>query len=229
MQNEVVNFDEWRTQRINLLKKEKAFTKLRDELSEKRRALPWVRLDKPYIFHTSEGVKSLADLFGDNRQLVVYHFMFGPDNQNPCKMCSFWADNFEGLSAHLNQRDTTFMAISRGQLEKLEAVKQRMGWTFEWISSFKSDFNTDFQVTLIGGETNEYNYKKFELDKDVERPGISVFYKDENGTVYHTYSCYGRELETFNTVYRYLDIVPKGRDEAGLPFTMAWVDYHDRY
>ncbi len=229
MENKVVSPGEWRAQRIELLKKEKEFSKLRDELSHERRALPWVKLDKPYRFTTSEGEKSLAELFGSNSQLVVYHFMFGPQSENPCKMCSFWADNFDGLSGHLHQRDTTFLAISRGQLEKLQAFKQRMGWTFEWVSSMNSDFNTDFHVTLPGGQTNEYNYKKFEMEKDVERPGISVFYKNENDTVYHTYSCYGRELETFNTVYRYLDIVPKGRDEAELPFSMAWVDYHDQY
>lgn len=229
MKNEVVSAGEWRAQRIKLLEKEKEFTKLRDELSEKRRALPWVRVENPYSFQTSAGEKTLAELFGDNNQLVVYHFMFSPENQHPCKMCSFWADNFEGLSSHLNQRDTTFIAISRGQLEKLEAFKQRMNWTFEWVSSNGSDFNTDFQVSLKGGDINEYNYKEIEFEKDVERPGISVFYRDEDGTVHHTYSCYGRELETFNTVYRYLDIVPKGRDEAGLPFTMAWVDYHDNY
>jgi predicted dithiol-disulfide oxidoreductase (DUF899 family) len=203
---------------------------LRDRLSQKRRDLPWVRVDKPYVFQGPNGQETLPQLFDGRSQLVVYHFMYGPDSDTPCKSCSFWADNFERNVVHLKHRDVTLIAVSRAPLDRLEAFKRRMGWTFKWVSSAGSDFNFDYQASfrpedLAKGEAY-YNYatRKTSLS---ELPGISVFCKDASDTVFHTYSCYARGLDMMNAAYHYLDLVPKGRDEGG--HGMAWLRYRDSY
>jgi len=230
MNNKTVTKEEWKKERIALLKKEKEFTKLRDELTVERLSLPRVRIEEEYIFGTISGKKSLKELFGKHSQLIVYHFMFGPhDGEQGCKSCSFLADNFERSIIHLNQRDTNMVCISRAEPERLEAFKKRMDWTFEWVSSMNNQFNFDFNVTSKAGETGEYNYKEIKTDKENELPGLSVFYKDEEGNIFHTYSCYARELETFLSAYRFLDVVPKGRDEGDLNYGMEWVKHHDKY
>jgi predicted dithiol-disulfide oxidoreductase (DUF899 family) len=228
----VVAKSEWVEARKRLLAKEKEFTRLRDQLSAERRALPWMRIDKDYTFEGSNGRETLAQLFGDRSQLVVYHFMFAPEWDVGCKSCSFWADNFNGITAHLPQRDVAFAAISRAPLAKLQAFAQRLGWTFKWVSSQGTDFNYDFEVSfkpeaLACGEAT-YNFAKLQ-NANSDLPGISVFAKDESGTVFRTYSTYGRGLDMMNTAYHYLDLVPKGRDETGLPFTQTWVKLRDLY
>ena len=231
-QHPVVSREEWIEARTRFLAKEKEFTRLRDELSEERRVLPWVRVDKKYAFEGPAGRETLADLFGGRHQLIVYHFMFDPSWEAGCKSCSFWADNYNGIIAHLNQRDVTHVAVSRAPLAKLEAFRQRMGWTFKWVSSHESDFNFDYQVSfrpedLAKGEV-VYNYAKRKSSM-TELPGLSVFYKDDAGQIFHTYSCYARGLDLLNSAYNHLDLVPKGRDEADLPFSMSWVRLHDIY
>ena len=228
----VVTRQEWTAARQALLAKEKEFTRLRDELSRERRALPWMRIEKSYAFETPAGRKSLTELFDGRRQLVVYHFMFAPDWQVPCKSCSFWADNFNGIVSHLHQRDVTMLAISRAPLAKLEAFKQRIGWSFPWISSDDGDFNFDLGVSfrpqdLAAGEV-DYNFRRLKTSMS-DLPGISVFYRDDDGTVFRTYSCYSRGVDMMNTAYHYLDLTPKGRDEDGLPRNQAWVRFHDEY
>ncbi|HUN45517.1 MAG TPA: thioredoxin family protein [Stellaceae bacterium] len=227
----VVTAEKWIAARRELLAKEKEFTRLRDELSRERRALPWMRMEKSYVFDTPAGRKSLAELFDGRRQLVVYHFMFAPDWQVPCKSCSFWADNFNGVLAHLNQRDVSMIAISRAPLAKIAAFKQRMGWTFPWVSSDDSDFNFDLAVSFRRAEVAagkaDYNFSPTQTTMS-DLPGISVFYRDEDGAIFRTYSCYARGLDMMNVAYHYLDLVPKGRDEDG-PHKMAWVRFHDEY
>ncbi len=230
MDNKIVSREDWLEARKSLQEKEKEFTRRRDELSEMKRSLPWLRIDKEYEFQSEEGKKTLKDLFGGRSQLIVYHFMFGPDwGDEGCKSCSFWADQYEQLIPHLNQRDVNLVSVSRGPLEKLMPFKQKMEWTFEWVSSFENDFNFDFDVTMKANQTSNYNYEEVMKEKEIEMPGISVFFKDDDGEIFHTYSCFARELETFNTVYRYLDIVPKGRDEDDLPYGMAWVKHRYKY
>jgi predicted dithiol-disulfide oxidoreductase (DUF899 family) len=228
--NKVVSQEAWLAARRELLRDEKEFTRLRDRLSQKRRDLPWVRVDKPYVFEGPNGQETLPQLFDGRSQLVVYHFMYGPDSDTPCKSCSFWADNFERNVVHLKHRDVTLIAVSRAPLDRLEAFKRRMGWTFKWVSSAGSDFNFDYQASfkpddLAKGEAY-YNYatRKTSLS---ELPGISVFCKDASDTVFHTYSCYARGLDMMNAAYHYLDLVPKGRDEGG--HGMAWLRYRDSY
>ena len=229
MKNQVVSKDEWVRKRKDLLAKEKAFDKQRDQLSALRRELPWSLVDENYEFDSTNGPKTLADLFGNSSQLIVYHFMFGPDWEEGCKSCSFWADNFENTVVHLKQRDTNFVAISRSDLEKLQKFKDRMGWSFEWVSSVKNNFNMDFQVSFLPDQNERtYNYQETQT-KAEELPGISVFYKDEEGAVYHTYSTYARGLDMLNGTYHFLDIVPKGRDEEKLPYAQAWVKLRDQY
>jgi len=228
----VVSHEAWLAARQALLAKEKAFTRERDALSAERRALPWERVEKPYVFDTPAGETTLGGLFGDRSQLVVYHFMFGADWEDPCKSCSFWADNFNGITEHLKHRDTTMLAISSAPLERLEAMKRRMGWTFPWVSSGRCAFNRDFHVAfsqeeLAAGEVG-YNYRPQKL-RMTEMPGISVFHRDPDGTVFHTYSCYARGLDMMNGAYHYLDLTPKGRDEDGFSHKMSWVRMHDRY
>jgi predicted dithiol-disulfide oxidoreductase (DUF899 family) len=230
--HKVVSKNEWIAARKKLLAKEKEFTRLRDQLSEQRHALPWERVEKDYVFEGPKGRESLAQLFEGRSQLIVYHFMFAPDAEVPCKSCSFWADNFNGIIAHLNQRDVTFVTVSRAPLPKLQAFAKRLGWSFKWLSSDDGDFNYDYGVSFRPGDARKgrasYNYEPTDTTMS-DLPGISVFFKDEEGQVFHTYSCYARGLDMLNTAYHYLDLVPKGRDEAGLPDTMAWVKFRDRY
>ena len=228
----VVSKAEWLAARKQLLEKEKELTKLRDALSRERRELPWVKLDKEYVFDSPDGKKTLAALFDGRSQLIVYHFMFGPEWKEGCPSCSFNMDHTDGALPHLAQRDVTFLAVSRAPLPKIEEFKRRMGWRFPWVSSFGSGFNRDFHVLftpeeLAQGEV-DYNYGKNKFPAE-EAPGYSVFYKDKNGDVFHTYSAYARGSEFAIGTYNYLDIVPKGRDEGALPFTMSWVRHHDRY
>lgn len=228
----VVSHEEWVKQRRELLAKEKEFTRLRDQLNQARRDLPWERVAKRYEFDGPGGKVTLAEAFEGRSQLVVYHFMFAPEWENGCKSCSFWADNFNGIVPHLNQRDATFAAISRAPLPKLQAFAKRLGWSFKWLSSAGSDFNYDYNVSFrpedIAAGRAVYNYRPTTMNMS-DLPGISVFFRDEEDTVFHTYSTYSRGIDMFNTAYNYLDIVPKGRDEAGLQHAMAWVKLHDQY
>ena len=227
----VVSHDQWLSARTAFLAKEKAFTRLRDELSRDRRELPWERVDKAYVFDGPNGKETLAQLFGPRSQLVVYHFMFSPEWEEGCRSCSFWADHFDGMGVHLNHRDVTLVAISRAPLAKIDRFKQRMGWSFKWVSSLQNDFNYDYQVSFkpdaLQSGTPVYNYGPTSMNM-TDREGVSVFHKDPDGAVFHTYSAYARGIDMLNTTYHYLDLVPKGRDERG-DFTQAWVEYHDRY
>jgi predicted dithiol-disulfide oxidoreductase (DUF899 family) len=230
--HKVVSQEDWIEARKKFLAKEKKFTKLRDELSRERRELPWVRVEKPYVFEGPGGKESLADLFAGHRQLIVQHFMFDPSWDAACKSCSFWADGYNGFFPHLEHRDTAFVAVSLAPLAKLEAFKKRMGWNFKWVSSRGSDFNRDYQVSETPEEKAKgeayYNYRTGK-PFSAERPGISVFYRDESGAIFHTYSCYARGLDMLNAAYHYLDLTPKGRDEEGLPYAQDWVRLHDSY
>jgi predicted dithiol-disulfide oxidoreductase (DUF899 family) len=231
MRTHVVSREEWLKARLELLAAEKEFTRQRDALTRRRMAMPWERVEKYYRFEGPSGALSLADLFEGRSQLIVYHFMLGPDWEEGCKSCSFWADNFDGIPIHLNHRDVTFTAVSRAPLAKIEAYKKRMGWSFPWVSSYGSDFNYDFHVSfteeqLAAGKV-DYNYGLVEGEEEL--PGISVFYKNERGEVFHTYSCYARGIDIVNGAYQFLDLAPKGRDEDGLGFSMEWVRRHDQY
>lgn len=228
--HKVVSSEKWMAARKKLLVKEKALTRLADKVSKERRALPWEAVTKEYAFDGPNGRETLAQLFDGRSQLVVYHFMFGPDWDAGCPHCSRWADNFNGMIVHLNQRDVTMIAVSRAPHEKLAAYRQRMGWSFKWVSSFGSDFNFDFHVSFTPEEMKKgkafYNFKLQNPDAP-EREGVSVFTKDAKGKVYRTYSTFARGIEALNLDYKYLDVVPKGRDEAGRgPF---WVRRHDEY
>jgi len=224
----IVSHEEWLKARKAYLAKEKEFTRLRDELSAERRALPWERVDKDYVFDAPEGRLTLAGLFGTHGQLLVYHFMFGPDWNEGCPSCSFWADNYNGVDVHLAHRDTALVAISRAPLEKLEAYKKRMGWSFRWVSSAPSDFNFDYDASFKPGEQGlEYNFGTIKPFGE-ETPGISAFRRAEDGAIYHTYSTYARGLDMLNGAYHLLDLTSKGRDEAP-GHQMSWVRRHDRY
>lgn len=231
-EQKIVSREEWLLARTKLLAKEKESTRLRDQLSEQRRQLPWVKIEKNYVFDTPAGQRSLAELFQGRRQLIVYHFMFGPDWQEGCPSCCFVSDHIDGALPHLAARDVTLLAVSRAPLPKLEAFKKRMGWRFHWVSSHRTDFNADFHVSFAPEEVAQdrvyYNYTVQDFDS-TEGPGISVFVKNAAGEVFHTYSTYGRGVEVLLGAYRLLDLVPKGRDEADLNFSMEWVRYHDRY
>ncbi|CAN5881859.1 DUF899 domain-containing protein [soil metagenome] len=226
----VVSHEQWVTERVEFMAKEKEFTRLRDELSRLRRELPWEKVTKSYVFDGPRGKETLAELFAGRSQLVVYHFMFSPSWSEACKSCSFWADNFNGIDIHLAHRDITFLAISRAPLPKLEAYKNRMGWSFNWVSAGESDFNYDFQVSFDPeaakkGKAN-YNYGTG-IPVQEDMPGISVFYKDRNGDIYHTYSTYSRGIDLMNGAYNYIDLTPKGRDEGdGI---MSWLRRRDQY
>jgi predicted dithiol-disulfide oxidoreductase (DUF899 family) len=231
MEHRIVSREDWVAARKKLLSREKEFTRLRDQLSAERRELPWVRVDKQYVFDGPGGKETLDDLFDGRSQLMVYHFMFGPGWEQGCPSCSFVSDHIDGANWHLPHRDVTLLAVSRAPLSEIEAFRQRMGWRFKWVSSHGSDFNYDFHVSftkdqLAQGEV-EYNYDLVEGYDEL--PGLSVFYKDEDGVVFHTYSAYARGLDMLIGAYNYLDLAPKGRDEAALPWTMAWVRHHDRY
>jgi predicted dithiol-disulfide oxidoreductase (DUF899 family) len=230
--HKIVSREEWTEARKALMAQEKELTRARDRLSQARRALPWVRVEKAYMFDSPEGRKSLADLFRGRNQLVVQHFMFAPDWGEGCKSCSFWADGFERIIPHLAARDTTLIAVSRAPLEKLTAFKRRMGWTFDWVSSEGRDFNYDYAVSFTpeqiksGGKVYNFGTSGFGIE---DAPGISVFYRDANGDIFHTYSCFARGLDMMNATYHYLDLTPLGRHEEGLPYPMDWVRLRDRY
>jgi predicted dithiol-disulfide oxidoreductase (DUF899 family) len=228
-EHRVVSHDEWLAARKAFLIKEKEFTRLRDQLSQQRRDLPWEKVDKNYLFDAPNGKESLADLFAGKSQLIVYHFMFAPEATQGCSSCSFWADNFNDIIIHLKQRDVTMLAISLAPVEKLEAFKKRMGWSFKWVSSGQTDFNYDYHASFrpedIANGTAEYNYTQ-SPGNHPNREGVSVFYKDDNGDIYHTYSAYARGIDLVNTAYNYLDLVPKGRDEQS---NLNWVRFHDKY
>ena len=228
--HEVVPHEQWLAARKAFLAQEKAFTRERDRLSRARRDLPWERVEKDYVFDGPAGKQTLAQLFGDSSQLVVYHFMFDPEWDEGCKSCSFWADNFNGIPVHLRARDTALVAVSRAPLPTLEAYRKRMGWSFTWLSSFDSDFNRDFGVEFTEEEVEQkradYNYT-VQDPFDTQREGVSVFSKDESGAVYHTYSAYARGIDLLNGAYNYIDLTPKGRDEG--EGNMAWLRRHDEY
>ncbi|MGO8972733.1 MAG: DUF899 domain-containing protein [Steroidobacteraceae bacterium] len=226
----IVSREDWMTARQALLAKEKEFTRLRDELSQARRDLPWEEVTKEYQFEGPIGRESLSDLFAGRSQLIVYHFMFGPDSSAGCPHCSFWADNFNGIVMHLNQRDVTMIAVSRAPYARLEAYQKRLGWTFKWVSSGNTSFNFDYQASFtpeaLSGKQALFNYVQQDPGRP-DREGVSVFFKDGSGRIYHTYSTYARGIDILNTAYNYLDLVPKSRDENGRgPF---WVRRHDEY
>jgi len=230
--HKIVSREKWLEARKAHLAKEKEFTRLRDELSRQRRELPWVKVEKNYVFDGPKGKETLADLFDGRGQLIVYHFMLGPGWKEGCKSCSFVSDHIDGAVVHLAQRDVTLLAISRAPLPEIEAFKKRMGWRFKWVSSYGNDFNFDYHVSFTKDEMAKgkvyYNYEMQEFGSE-EGPGVSVFYKDGAGDIFHTYSSYARGLDMLVGAYNYLDLVPKGRDEDALSFTMAWVRHHDKY
>ena len=234
-QHRIVSREEWLAAHQAHLTEEKALTHARDVLAAKRRALPWVKVDKTYMFDTPHGRKTLAELFNGRSQLIVYHFMFGPDWQEGCPGCSFVSDHVDGALLHVEQRDVAYVAVSRAPLAKIEAFKKRMGWNFRWVSSDGSDFNYDYHVSCTSEQRAKgevyYNFNMIDataqgFDSD-ELPGVSVFYKDEAGDVFHTFSAYGRGVEPLLGAYDLLDLTPKGRDEE---HNMTdWLRHHDRY
>jgi predicted dithiol-disulfide oxidoreductase (DUF899 family) len=228
----VVASDQWIEARKRLLIREKEFTKARDQLAAERRALPWERVEKSYVFDGPDGKETLSDLFAGRSQLIVHHFMFDPAWEAGCKSCSFWADNFNGIDVHLAHRDVTLLAVSRAPFAKLEAYRRRMGWSFKWVSSFGSDFNYDLGASFTPQQMADgmvfWNYTR-QKPFGNETVGTSVFCKNEN-EVFHTYSCYQRGVDMLNGAYHYLDLTPKGRDEADQkPHAQAWVRRHDEY
>jgi predicted dithiol-disulfide oxidoreductase (DUF899 family) len=228
----VVSPAKWLTARRRLLRHEKKFSRLRTQLSAQRRALPWVKVEPPYVFTTPEGKRTLAQLFAGRSQLIVYHFMLGPGWEEGCRGCSFVSDHFDGALAHLGARDVAFTAVSIAPLKEISAFKKRMGWRFPWVSSAGTTFNHDYGVTftpeeIARGKVN-YNYALREISLE-ELPGLSVFARDAAGAIYHTYSTYSRGLEQLIGTYTLLDLVPKGRDEDALEHNMSWVRLHDRY
>ena len=228
----LVSRDAWRDARLTLLAREKELTRLQDQVARERRALPWVRVDTPYTFDTPQGTRSLAELFDGRRQLMVQHFMFAPGWAQGCKSCSFMADHTDGALAHLAQRDLAFVAVARAPLADLEAFRQRMGWRFRLVSSNDNGFNHDFGVAFTDEELAsggvDYNYTRQPFPHS-EAPGVSVFARDGEDRVFHTYSTFGRGVEVMMHTYPLLDLTPKGRDEDRLEYTMAWVRHHDRY
>ena len=228
----VVSQEEWLAARQQHLKKEKEFSLLRDDLSRQRRQLPWVKVEKNYLFEGPDGKESLSDLFGGKSQLIVYHFMLGPGWDQGCPSCSFIADHMDGSVIHLAQRDVTLVVVSRAPLSEITKFQNRMGWRFKWVSSNGNDFNFDYHVSFAKDELAKgevyYNYKKQKFGSE-EGPGLSVFHQDAAGNVFHTYSTYSRGLDILIGAYNYLDLTPKGRDEADLPHGMSWVRHHDRY
>lgn len=228
----VVSPAEWLASRKELLQKEKDFTRLRDELSAQRRQLPWVKVDKNYVFDGPTGKQSLSDLFEGRSQLIIYHFMFGPDWEAGCPSCSFLADHFNSFIVHLNARDISMSVVSKAPIAQLQAFEKRMGWSFNWVSSYSNSFNRDFHVSFTKEEMATgkvyYNYGMMEFPSE-EAPGLSVFYKNDAGEIFHTYSAYSRGLDILLGAYNFIDMTPKGRDEDALSFSMAWVRHHDRY
>jgi predicted dithiol-disulfide oxidoreductase (DUF899 family) len=227
----VVSREAWVKERLALLNEEKKITRQQDAIAEKVRELPWVKVDKEYTFDSTTGKKSLTDLFGSHSQLIVYHFMFDPTWSQGCKSCSFIADHYNGTVVHLAHRDISFVTVSKAPIEKIEQFRARMGWTFPWVSYGNSDFGRDFGVSFTDQELVDddtvynFNRKPYPIR---ELPGLSVFLKDAQGEIYHTYSTYARGLDHFVTAYQYMDVTPKGRDEAETP-GMGWLRHHDRY
>ncbi len=227
----IVDREAWLTARLDHLEAEKAFTRQRDELSAQRRTLPWVEVDARYTFETDTGPRELVDMFEGRSQLLMYHFMLGPGWDEGCPSCSFWADNYDGTAVHLAARDTAFAAVSRAPLAEIESYKTRMGWTFPWYSSAGSSFNFDMGVSFSAEDMESgaarYNHGTMPAFGD-EMPGISVF-NERDGRVYLSYQTFARGLDMLNGTYHMLDLTPKGRDEDGLDFTMAWLHRHDAY
>ncbi len=219
----VATREQWLAARLDLLAAEKELTRRHDEVARQRRTLPWVRLTDEYQFATTDGPRSLGQLFAGRSQLLVYHFMFGPDWEEGCPSCSFWADNYNGIDVHLAQRDVTFLAVSRAPFERIQAYRARMGWSFSWVSSEGSQFNRDFHVS----DVSLHNYRPLDPPAD-EHAGLSAFAR-QGDEVFHTYSCYARGLDIFNGAYQLLDLTPKGRQEDDLPWTAAWLHRHDQY
>jgi predicted dithiol-disulfide oxidoreductase (DUF899 family) len=231
--HDVVSRADWVAARRALLVKEKELTRQRDELSRLRRALPWEAVEKDYAFEGPDGTRTLSELSEGRSQLVVYHMMSaGPRGETPCSNCSFWVDGFSGVVPHLNDRDVTLVVVSRAAASLLQAHAKRMGWTFPVLSSASTDFNFDYHVSFTPEQLEsgraEYNYTEYGW-RMPDAPGVSVFARGPDGGVFHTYSCYARGLDTLNTAFQYLDLVPKGRNEDGLPFPLDWVRYHDEY
>ena len=223
----VVSHEQWVNERKRLLAREKELTHLRDQVARERRALPWARIEKTYSFDAPEGARTLADLFEGRRQLMVQHFMLAPGWEEGCQSCSFMADHTDGMNVHLAARDVTFVAVSRAPLAEIERFRRRMGWKFRWVSSFGTEFNHDFHVSFTPQKGQVlYNYVLQPFASE-ELPGVSVFYKDDTGALFHTYSTYGRGVEVMMGTYSMLDLTPKGRDESD--GGMAWVRHHDRY
>jgi predicted dithiol-disulfide oxidoreductase (DUF899 family) len=226
----VVSREKWLAARKALLVKEKKHTRERERLAQERRNLPWVKVEKDYTFDGPSGRESLAQLFGKKSQLVVYHFMFGQGWKDGCPHCSFWSDHYDAMRPHLGARDVNFVVVSHAPLAEIKPFQKRMGWNFHWVSSNRNDFNYDYRVSFTPQElkngTAVYNYAKLDMDIS-DREGISVFYKDKRGQIFHTYSAFARGIDAVNTTYQFLDLVPKGRDERGRG--QFWVRYHDRY
>ncbi len=227
----VVSEQEWLVARRDLLAREKELTRLRDQVSEHRRELPWVKVEQEYVFAGPDGKETLAELFAGRSQLIIYHFMLGPGWEEGCKSCSYLADHFDGANIHLPHRDVTLIVVSRAPLPEIQEYQKRMGWRFKWVSSHGTSFNFDYHVSFTPEEEEEnkvfYNYEEQEFVSD-ELPGLSVFYRDEKGDVYHTYSTYARGLDSLVGTYQFLDLVPKGRNENP-ESTMDWVRRHDEY
>lgn len=228
----VVSKERWVAERKTLLAREKELTRLRDQIARERRALPWERVEKDYVFDAPEGRRTLSDLFEGRRQLLVQHFMLGPDWEQGCPSCSFMADHTDGMNVHLAHRDITLVAISRAALAEIQRFRRRMGWQFRWVSSNGCDFNYDFRVSFTPQDRTNgelvYNFGTQPFQGE-EVPGVSVFYKDDAGEVFHTYSTYGRGVEVMMGAYNLMDLTPKGRDEENLSYGMEWVRHHDRY
>ena len=227
MNNKIVSESEWISAREDLLEKEKQLNRQRDEISRARRDLPWHIAQQDYLFNGPQGDEKLSNLFGGKSQLVLYHFMYGPDWEEGCKSCSFWADQYDTINMHIGARDVALVVISRAPWQQFQAFKKRMGWKFKWLSSAGTSFNSDYQVSYPDQQTGTYNYREGGVME--EMPGLSVFYKDDQGEIYHTYSTYSRGLDPLNATYQLLDLVPKGRDESALNFGMEWVKHHDSY
>jgi predicted dithiol-disulfide oxidoreductase (DUF899 family) len=228
----VVSEKEWLAARSELLTAEKEFTRQRDVLSAKRREMPWIKVEKNYVFDGPNGKVSLSDLFRDKSQLIVYHFMFGPGWEQGCPGCSFVSDHVDGALAHLNARDVAYAAVSRATMPEIQSFKKRMGWHFPWVSSNQNDFNFDYHVSFSKDQRSkgkvQYNYAEREFPSE-EAPGLSVFVKNAAGEIFHTYSTYARGLDILLGAYNLLDLTPKGRDEAALARPMEWLRHHDRY